>query len=269
MHEQASNDDKAGKEYWDSSERNQSVEFQPFGTLPGVRGFGRRAWHQAFLRAFGDSGGRGRRLLELGCGGSAFLPYFARQMHFDVCGIDYSEGGCELAREMCRRNAVDARIICADFFRAPKELSGTFDAVVSFGVVEHFTDTASTIAKFSEFLRPGGILLTVVPNMRGLVGAGQRLLNRKIYDTHEVISPARLAMAHRECGLRIIENGYFLFTNFGVINPGMMAGGISLLFHRVLKSLSAGVWAVESVVGPLPGNSLTSPYVWCVARAAT
>jgi hypothetical protein len=63
MHNRPSNDDKAGREYWDKSERNQSVEFEAFGPLPGVRGYGRRMWHSvsAHLRGFGRWG---RRLLN-------------------------------------------------------------------------------------------------------------------------------------------------------------------------------------------------------------
>jgi 2-polyprenyl-3-methyl-5-hydroxy-6-metoxy-1,4-benzoquinol methylase len=267
MDDISGNDDKAGKEYWDRSERNQGVEFEAFGPLPGVRGFARRAWHRAFKRTFGDSGGQGKRLLELGCGGSAYLAYFAREFGFDVCGIDYSEGGCDLAREMCRRHGVQARVFCADFFHAPSELNQAFDAVVSFGVVEHFTDTSSTIGKFSEFVRPGGQLITVVPNMHGLVGWSQRLLNRQVYETHEAITPSRLAAAHAASGLEIVDNSYFLFTNFGVINAGMSAGRLRSTIRGLLKGASAGVWALESVTGPLPANEVTSPYVWCTARA--
>jgi 2-polyprenyl-3-methyl-5-hydroxy-6-metoxy-1,4-benzoquinol methylase len=178
----------------------------------------------------------GAEIAELGWGRHS-LPIL-REFGFDVCGVDYSEGGCDLAREMCRRNAVNAKITCADFFHPPRELNGAFDVVVSFGVVEHFTDTGSTIGKFSEFLRPGGLLLTVVPNIGGLVGLSQRLLNQQVYDTHESISPARLAAAHRESGLRSLRMPTSCSRTLASSIPAH-AGSIKLTAHRAPKALSA------------------------------
>jgi 2-polyprenyl-3-methyl-5-hydroxy-6-metoxy-1,4-benzoquinol methylase len=259
------NADKAGRQYWDGTPRNMDVEFTPFRSLPGIRGFARRRWDQAFRRSLGRLG-RGRRILELGCGGSAYLPYFATEFGLEVCGIDYSEGGCGLAREMCRRNGVQAKVICANFFDVPSEFEHAFDAVASFGVVEHFTDTAGTIRKFAEYLQPGGLLVTVVPNMSGLVGLGQRVLNEKVFHTHEVVTPDRLRLAYEAAGLDVIENDYFLFCNFGVISPGADSGAIRKTGYAALRGLTALIWGLEWLIGAFPANRISSPYVWCVGR---
>src|SRR4051794_41777320 len=37
------------------------------------------------------------QLIEVGCAGSAWLPYFAREHGFHVTGLDYSPRGCEQA----------------------------------------------------------------------------------------------------------------------------------------------------------------------------
>jgi len=84
-------------------------------------------------------------------------PYFAKEFGFKVYGIDYSEIGCKQAREVLSNTGVEGNVICAIFFSPPENLIDAFDVVVSFGVVEHFEDTAG-IAAFSRFLKPNGIL---------------------------------------------------------------------------------------------------------------
>jgi hypothetical protein len=42
------NEDKAGFEHWDSTERNTSLKVQPFEPTLGLRGFSRRLWHRFF-----------------------------------------------------------------------------------------------------------------------------------------------------------------------------------------------------------------------------
>jgi SAM-dependent methyltransferase len=263
--EQPYNADKAGKAHWDQTERNAGLLIERFAPTPGLRGFARRRWHAMFQRALGREG-TGRRLLELGCGGSAFLPYFAQEFGFSVSGIDYSEGGCIQARELCAAQGVAADIVCADFFAAPPSLHGVFDAVVSFGVVEHFGDTAATVGHFARFLRPGGVLLTMVPNMHGAVGASQRWLNRSVYDKHEQIDPERLRAAHASAGLQVVECDYFLFCNFGVVNIGSEAGAARRQAFLALRAATGIVWAGETLAGsPRPRRGL-SPYVLCVAK---
>lgn len=177
------NQDIAGKKYWDNTERNQQVVMQPFSPNGNRIGdFGKRIWHKAFHTTLAEFAGTGKKLLELGCGGSAYLPYFFRQFGLQVYGMDYSERGCELARQMCEVNGVPSQIICSDFFEPPPEMLAAFDVVVSFGVVEHFTDTQSSLSRFANFLRPGGLMITTVPNMWGLAGLAQSVLARDVFD---------------------------------------------------------------------------------------
>lgn len=265
MSSNPNNLDKAGVDHWDSTERNTDIPLESFEPLPGVRGFGRRLWHETLTNALAHVGGPSAELLELGCGGSALLPYFANRHKFSVSGIDYSRGGIEIAQKICAAHGVNATLIQADFFDAPSDLFARFDAVVSFGVVEHFSDTNETINAFARFVRPGGKLITVVPNMAGLSGFGQKLLSRNIYEMHEVIDPSRLMKAHTYANLTIESCGYFMFNNFGVINPGNAPGLVRSSVFSAMRAVTGMVWAVETVVGKLTPNAVTSPYVICVA----
>ena len=259
------NDDKAGVEYWDRTDRNVTKEGSAFSPLPGIRGFGRRSWHVFFQESLGQYSNQGADLLELGCGGSAFLPYFARRFGFSVSGIDYSKNGIETERQICESHDVDCTLYCSDIFSPPQECLGRFDVVVSFGVLEHFTDTESTLRSFSNFLRPGGRLLTVVPNMKGLCGFGQKLIAPDIYSIHETLDIERIKTAHLGAGLDLDYVKYFLFSNFGVINPGSNSDPIRWVLFHGLRAVTAISWCAESIFGQFPANRWTSPYLISIA----
>jgi SAM-dependent methyltransferase len=55
---------------------------------------------------------------------------------------------------------VPGEIVCADLFAPPPHLLAQFDVVVSFGVVEHFDDTAACVAACARLVKPGGLMVT-------------------------------------------------------------------------------------------------------------
>src|SRR5207247_404436 len=127
-------------------------------------------------------------LVEVGCARSAVLPLFAKRLGFRVAGIDYSPNGCEQTRLMLEREGVTGDIYCCDVFSIPDDLVERFDMVVSFGLIEHFSDTMAIVAALSRLLRPGGLIFTSVPNMHGITGFVQKTLNKRIYDIHVPIT---------------------------------------------------------------------------------
>src|SRR5579863_9871167 len=94
-----------------------------------------RDFHEFFRTAFADHKGR---LLEIGCGGSRWLPYFARQFGFEVWGIDYSSTGCQKASAILASTRVPGTVLERDAFAPNEDLLEEFDVVVSLGLVEHF-----------------------------------------------------------------------------------------------------------------------------------
>jgi 2-polyprenyl-3-methyl-5-hydroxy-6-metoxy-1,4-benzoquinol methylase len=199
------------------------------------------------------------------------LPYFAREFGFKVAGIDYAPAGCALAEESLRRSGVAGEIFCADIFDPPPSLLETYDVVVSFGVVEHFTDTTASIEAFARLLRPGGLLITSVPNMAGGTGFLQRVLDPAVYSRHVRLDAARLCTAHRNARLNVRDCRYLLAVNLGVVNINDVQRGTlewltKSMTLRGLQAITALVWMIETVIGPIPANRLTSPYVLCAAE---
>jgi SAM-dependent methyltransferase len=209
-------------------------------------------------------------VLEIGCANSVWLPYIADRFDLRVVGIDYSELGCDQTRAMYETAGVDVEVVCADAFAPPPGLLGSFDVVFSMGVVEHFDDTAATLRAFARYLRSGGVLITVVPNMRGLIGFLQRLFNPDVFRAHVPLKPAELEQASLSAGLALERCSYFIASHFGVVDlhgldPAKASTRLKRSIHRNLSRLSRAIWLVDNVVN-VPAVGALAGYAMCIGR---
>jgi SAM-dependent methyltransferase len=97
------------------------------------------------------------RVLDLGCGNGRHAIYFARE-GIRASGIDVSTQAIEWARDWANREGLDIDFRVAGIEELPYE-DGTFDAVVSHGVLDHVPmKTARKAAEeVKRVLRPGGL----------------------------------------------------------------------------------------------------------------
>jgi 2-polyprenyl-3-methyl-5-hydroxy-6-metoxy-1,4-benzoquinol methylase len=267
-------DDQAGRHYWDGLWAAGALPDAVNPRLPRLRHLYNRRVDAFFHRAFASLPTAGKKLIEIGCARSAWLPYLAREFGFQVSGLDYSELGCEQEQQILARASVEGQIVCADLFAPPAALLGSFDVAVSFGVVEHFQDTTRCLRALAAFLKPGGMLITQVPNMAGVAGRLQKLLNPKTYELHVPLTCEQLRTAHTPAGLTVTHCDYFLSTGFGVLSlHGLDQRKPSTRLKRqllsVLKKTSVLVWALENATLSLPPTRLFAPSVFCVALRRT
>jgi SAM-dependent methyltransferase len=85
---------------------------------------------------------RGARVLDFGCGGRPYEPWF------DAAGADYRGADIDGAHEV--RIGDDGSLACAD---------GEYDLVASFQVLEHVWDLGRYLGEARRVLRRGGWLL--------------------------------------------------------------------------------------------------------------
>lgn len=220
------------------------------------------------------SGREHARLLEIGCGGSAYLPYFHERFALDVAGIDYDEYAAELARANLEGHGVAGAVFCRDALdgEANRDLAGQFDIVFSAGVVEHFRDPSAALEKFADFLKPRGLIFTTVPNFRGIYGLVQRLLDGGILDMHELHTVESLRRAHEAVGFRTKECRYFGVYNGWLTEGGRLPPGLRRTLHQVFcRCSNAPVMKALSVTGYrwLPESAFFSPYLLYVGEKTT
>jgi SAM-dependent methyltransferase len=260
--------DKAGRSYWDGVWATGEA---PAAHDPRDRRILNYPMLQidAFMRPSLESAAAngGRQLMEIGCARSQWLPYFAREFGFAVTGLDYSERGCEQEREVLAKAGVTGEVVCADLFDAPAALRDRFDVLWTNGVLEHFDDTAGTLRAFASFVKPGGLLISLIPNMRGAVGAIERVLGPSTYRIHVPLSLQQLTQSHVLAGLNVQRCEYVMSNNFGVlaVSPSERFYPLRVLVMRVLRRLSLLVWMFERRFGQLPVKPLLSPYLICIA----
>src|SRR5258708_2054251 len=88
--------DIAGKEYWEETWNDANI-FPPSNPRdpvnPRDRGwsnYDNRQTHEFISRNLTKESTSNKAIIELGCGNSAWLPYFAKEFNLKVCGLDYT-----------------------------------------------------------------------------------------------------------------------------------------------------------------------------------
>jgi len=220
-----------------------------------------------FDRYFKANAPRGpKRFLEIGCGASAWLVYFADEFGYSVSGIDYSELGCELARENLRLNRVKGTCECRDLLSVRPNEMGVFDLIFSYGVVEHFERPDEVLRILTALLAPGGWIVTIVPNMGGLCGTLQRWWNEPVYRMHNVLSPAQLERGLSTCGLGSVMTRYFGTFFLSVVNWSLpqTSGALRRLVPRIIGRFDRYITAALRKLKIEGESRLFSPYVLAV-----
>lgn len=213
----------------------------------------------------------GKSVLEIGAGDSQWLPYFAKNYpNSRFAGLDYSKAGCERLAEraaaICRTTTID--IFHQDMFALESTLHGKFDLVMSFGVVEHFTELSVALLAKKKYLKDQGLMFSLIPNMAGSIGYLTKLFNREIYGMHNPHDWNSFLEGHRKSGLTVISGGYLGSTNFGVLSSCFATHeGLPWHTYVFLTRLTKAIGLVESKLGDLPSSRMLSPYIYAISRA--
>lgn len=148
--------ERASDEYFDEIERR------------------RYATHYHLPDLFASLDGRGKRLLEVGCGIGVDSIQLAKR-GFDVTAVDLTENALAVAGQFAahRGATVDFRLGNAERLDFADE---SFDAVYSFGVLHHTPDIQRSVDEVHRVLRPGGTAYVMLYHRDSLVNLVHRAL---------------------------------------------------------------------------------------------
>lgn len=218
----------------------------------------------------------GGRVLEVGCAPGRNLVRLYQTFGLDPWGVEFTDAGVARARAALTTCAPawgqpppdPAHVSQADFFDDAwlDPLRGTFDAVVSFGFIEHFDDPRSVVARHVELLRPGGVLVVTLPNYRGINGILVRGLDPGILPAHnlDVMTPRAVA-ALAGPDLDVDHAGPYGGLDVGALSASSPAR------RWALRGLRGVQWGVNRALRALPAGAVPdsgwwSPYLALVGR---
>jgi 2-polyprenyl-3-methyl-5-hydroxy-6-metoxy-1,4-benzoquinol methylase len=262
------NDDKLStREYWDS------VLMQ--ADLPRIST--RRSYHQRITMDFVDGFIRGegyKTFFEVGCGSSGWLPYFARKYDLLVSGIDYSAAGCRLAEQNLDLLGIPYReIICKDIFEPGCTGGKKYDIVFSYGVIEHFKHPGDLVHIFSEFLNPGGLLISSIPNLNGLMGWMSRHFVNDIFSMHRIIDIKQMIKYHENQDLVCLKTAFagtftlsvlpLVKSKIWIYKPGSSQRKITSFLVSAIDKMANNFFKLTGINLP---SRFFSPYIISVAR---
>lgn len=212
----------------------------------------------------------GGTVFEVGCGGSGFLPHFHNAFGLQVAGLDYSPVGVELGRENLRLQGAKGQIWQGDVFDPPSAI-GQYDVVFSWGFVEHFVDVPAVLRAIARFARPGGVVITAIPNFAGWLRRLQRRLDPGDYAAHNPMSRQDLDRAIESAGL-VVERPSMPIGFFNARAAGFPAvlGRLSSRERRVVEAARGAVNRVVNTPATLldwaPEHDLVSAHVIGTSR---
>jgi SAM-dependent methyltransferase len=124
--------------------------------------------------------------IELGGFPGKFSIFFKKYCGLNPTLLDFHFDK-KIMKELIEFNGLqekDIKCIKADLLTY--ESSERYDMVCSFGLIEHFIDLKQIIGSHLEFLKPGGIILIVLPNFRGINGLVQKFFDPQNLAIHNL-----------------------------------------------------------------------------------
>lgn len=158
-------------------------------------------------------------VIEVGSAPGLRLLEFRARMGCVPYGVEYSDTGVETNRRLFREHDLpEEQVIHADFFAEDfqSRYRDRFDIVISWSFLEHFSDPVDVVRKHAAILRPGGILIVMVPNLSGVYRPLVRFFRPEWMDIHnfEIMDRRRFSALFAEAGLQQIHSDYHGLFSF-------------------------------------------------------
>ena len=157
---------------------------------------------------------KGMHILELGCGFGSFAKYAAEKYGAEVLGVTVSKEQVALGSELCRGLPVELRL--QDY----REVEGTFDAVISIGMMEHvgYKNYSTYMDVVDRCLKKDGVAFIHTIGGNNSITTGEPWTDKYIFPNGMLPSIAQLGKAME--GRFVMED----WQNFGpYYDPTLMA----------------------------------------------
>lgn len=100
-----------------------------------------------------------RSVIDLGCA-DGYVPLTLATRGIKATGVNLYQPSIDIAKERALKNKLDCEFVCDDLFN----ITGKYDAVVLFEVLEHLPDPQKAIDHCMSLLNPGGSFYLSTPS---------------------------------------------------------------------------------------------------------
>ncbi len=154
----------------------------------------------------------GARVLEIGVGSGYLLSQLETRHGCRCFGVDLLPSAMRASRATAQHFGATLRLMIGSGFALPHP-EGSFDVVMSFGLIEHFEParTRVLLSEHARVCRLGGLVIVSTPNALDLCHSARKLVlgSRYPYYPERSYSPWGLAQELRRVGLRpVAGDGY-------------------------------------------------------------
>lgn len=190
------------KEYWDQYWGEGDIKHPNYDASQGLFYSYRLLLEECFEHTRQRLNVERLQIMDCGCGEGLMLRFMVEQFaNIDAYGIEYSDA-IHKAERMASELGHTFNLVHGDLFQdwAP-EYRERFDVVLSVGLIEHFERPGEVLAQMEKILKPGGALITIIPNFNGVFNFLWKLYDKKNYAYHVPIRHNEFIDLHRELGL--------------------------------------------------------------------
>jgi SAM-dependent methyltransferase len=190
--------DVAGKEYWNTLWEKLPPVQQYQGPV--------HEQHPVLARFLYKAGGGDA--IEIGCGTGNYMVYLNKEFGYRVDGLDYSDHMDYVRANLLYNGIQDSELFNVDFFQfVPAK---KYDLVLSGGFVEHFDDSEAVVRRHVEFVKPGGLVVIIVPNLTHIHRVLCGLFEPKILAVHRFPLMRKNKLRHtlEAVGLQVLHCEY-------------------------------------------------------------
>ncbi len=213
-----------GTEYWDAWWASCSPEL----ISPADPQYGKSGWFLRFMdRVCGLLSGK--TIVEIGGAMSFRLLSLAKFRNVNALAVDYSAVGLDKTMELFTLNRAKVSCVQADMF----DITGAYDVVTHWGVLEHQIDVGPFLAKCSDLTN--AMMVFSMPNMLALGSLGWKRYSPSNWHLHILHSDAVIESECKRYGFDCRPD--FFGSPFFCMNPIERPSAATALLAR------AQVWA--------------------------
>lgn len=208
LNQKALTDEKFWDEAWSDKKKKKRVlkSYHPYFGKNGI-------FMKMIRRHVKDLDGKS--VIELGGGGPNLRLLALHQWAgAKIATIDFSPVGLREVDELFKAHGASLDLHEGDFTTYDFE-GRTFDLVVHWGVLEHFTDMVPLLALCRKLLAKDGVMVFSMPNMKSIGAKAWKKWSPQNWDAHIYHGAPDIASACEKSGLRLEEAFHYGYPFLG------------------------------------------------------